>query len=92
MINILSSKSVGRHRLLKQARQLFEAGTRRFVELTNDRTWRRKFFAPGPVLVGVHVDYRDNARLFEDGHERSIQQLSVVCGYSLSRPRVLWLR
>jgi hypothetical protein len=44
------------------------------------------------MLVGVHVDYRDNARLFEDGHEGTIQQLSVVCGYSLSHPRVLWLR
>jgi hypothetical protein len=27
---------------------------------------------PGPVLVGVHVDYRDNALMFEDVHEGSI--------------------
>jgi acetolactate synthase-1/2/3 large subunit len=33
---------------------------------------KKAFDTPGPVLVGVHVDYRDNARLFEDVHEGSI--------------------
>jgi acetolactate synthase I/II/III large subunit len=32
---------------------------------------KKAFDTPGPVLVGVHVDYRDNARLFEV-HEGSI--------------------
>jgi acetolactate synthase-1/2/3 large subunit len=31
-------------------------------------TLRKAFDTPGPVLVGVHVDYRDNAKLFEDVH------------------------
>ena len=35
-------------------------------------TLKKAFDTPGPVLVGVHVDYRDNARLFEDVHEESI--------------------
>lgn len=35
-------------------------------------TLKKAFDTPGPVLVGVHVDYRDNARLFEELHERSI--------------------
>jgi acetolactate synthase I/II/III large subunit len=35
-------------------------------------TLKKAFNTPGPVLVGVHVDYRDNARLFEDVHEGSI--------------------
>jgi acetolactate synthase I/II/III large subunit len=35
-------------------------------------TLKKAFDTPGPVLVGVHVDYRDNARLFEDVHEGSI--------------------
>jgi acetolactate synthase I/II/III large subunit len=28
-------------------------------------TLKKAFDTPGPVLVGVHVDYRDNAKLFE---------------------------
>jgi acetolactate synthase I/II/III large subunit len=35
-------------------------------------TLKKAFDTPGPVLVGVHVDYRDNGRLFEDVHEESI--------------------
>jgi acetolactate synthase I/II/III large subunit len=35
-------------------------------------TLKKAFDASGPVLIGVHVDYRDNARLFEDVHEKSI--------------------
>jgi acetolactate synthase-1/2/3 large subunit len=33
---------------------------------------RKAFDTPGPVLVGVHVDYRDNFKLFEDVHEGSV--------------------
>jgi acetolactate synthase-1/2/3 large subunit len=33
---------------------------------------KRAFDTPGPVLVGVHVDYRDNHKLFEQVNERSI--------------------
>jgi acetolactate synthase-1/2/3 large subunit len=33
---------------------------------------KQAFDAPGPVLVGVHVDYRDNHKLFEQVNERSI--------------------
>jgi acetolactate synthase-1/2/3 large subunit len=35
-------------------------------------TLKKAFDTPGPVLVAVHVDYRDNGRLFEDVHEESI--------------------
>ena len=35
-------------------------------------TLKKAFDTPGPVLIGVHVDYQDNARLFEDVHEESI--------------------
>jgi acetolactate synthase-1/2/3 large subunit len=35
-------------------------------------TLKKAFDASGPVLVGVHVDYRDNSRLFEDVHENGI--------------------
>jgi len=35
-------------------------------------TLRRAFDIPGPVLVGVHVDYRQNAKLFEHVYEGSI--------------------
>jgi acetolactate synthase I/II/III large subunit len=35
-------------------------------------TLRKAFDTPGPVLVGVHVDYRDNAKLFEDVHEGGV--------------------
>ena len=33
---------------------------------------KQAFDTPGPVLVGVHVDYRDNHKLFELVNERSI--------------------
>jgi acetolactate synthase-1/2/3 large subunit len=33
---------------------------------------KQAFDTPGPVLVGVHVDYRDNRKLFENVDERSI--------------------
>jgi acetolactate synthase-1/2/3 large subunit len=35
-------------------------------------TLRKAFDTAGPVLVGVHVDYRDNVKLFEDVHEGSV--------------------
>lgn len=35
-------------------------------------TLREAFDLPGPVLVGVHVDYRQNAKLFEQVYEGSI--------------------
>jgi acetolactate synthase-1/2/3 large subunit len=35
-------------------------------------TLRKAFDTPGPVLIEVHVDYRDNAKLFEDVHEGSV--------------------
>lgn len=35
-------------------------------------TLKKAFDTPGPVLIGVHVDYRDNAKLFEDVHEDAI--------------------
>jgi acetolactate synthase I/II/III large subunit len=35
-------------------------------------TLRKAFDTPGPVLVGVHVDYRQNAKLFEKVYEGSI--------------------
>jgi acetolactate synthase I/II/III large subunit len=33
---------------------------------------KQAFDTPGPVLIGVHVDYRDNHRLFEQVNERSV--------------------
>ncbi|QHN03773.1 acetolactate synthase AlsS [Granulicella sp. WH15] len=33
---------------------------------------KQAFEVPGPVLIGVHVDYRDNHRLFEQVNERSV--------------------
>ena len=33
---------------------------------------KQAFDTPGPVLVGVHVDYRDNHKLFEQVNERSV--------------------
>jgi acetolactate synthase-1/2/3 large subunit len=30
---------------------------------------RRAFETPGPVLIGINVDYRDNHKLFEKVHE-----------------------
>jgi len=35
-------------------------------------TLRKAFDTPGPVLIGVDVDYRDNVKLFEDVHEGSV--------------------
>lgn len=35
-------------------------------------TLRKAFDTPGPVLVGVHVDYRQNAKLFEQVYAGSI--------------------
>ena len=33
---------------------------------------KQAFDTPGPVLIGVHVDYRDNHKLFEQVSERSV--------------------
>jgi acetolactate synthase-1/2/3 large subunit len=33
---------------------------------------KQAFDTPGPVLIGVHVDYQDNHKLFEQVNERSI--------------------
>jgi len=33
---------------------------------------RKAFDTPGPVLVGVHVDYRENPKLFENVNEQSV--------------------
>jgi acetolactate synthase-1/2/3 large subunit len=30
---------------------------------------RRAFETPGPVLLGINVDYRDNHKLFEKVHK-----------------------
>jgi acetolactate synthase-1/2/3 large subunit len=35
-------------------------------------TLRKAFDTPGPVLIGVDVDYRNNVKLFEDVHEGSL--------------------
>lgn len=35
-------------------------------------TLRRAFDTPGPVLIGVNVDYSDSTRLFEDAHSANI--------------------
>jgi acetolactate synthase I/II/III large subunit len=35
---------------------------------------RKALDTPGPVLVGIHVDYTDNHTLFEMVHENSIHQ------------------
>ena len=34
-------------------------------------TLRKAFDTPGPVLIGVHVDYRYSVKLFEQVHEGS---------------------
>ena len=34
-------------------------------------TLRKAFDTPGPVLIGVHVDYSDSVKLFETAHESS---------------------
>ena len=33
---------------------------------------KQAFDIPGPVLIGVHVDYRDNYKLFEQVEERVV--------------------
>jgi acetolactate synthase-1/2/3 large subunit len=33
-------------------------------------TLKKAFEVPGPVLIGIRVDYRDNHKLFEKAHER----------------------
>jgi acetolactate synthase-1/2/3 large subunit len=33
---------------------------------------KQAFDTPGPVVIGVHVDYRDNPKLFEQVNERSV--------------------
>lgn len=48
-------------------------------------TLRKAFDAPGPVLVGVHVDYRQNAKLFEQIYAGSIWQ-TANSGASLMSP------
>jgi acetolactate synthase-1/2/3 large subunit len=35
-------------------------------------TLHQAFDTPGPVLVGVHVDYSESVKLFEQAHESSI--------------------
>jgi acetolactate synthase-1/2/3 large subunit len=35
-------------------------------------TLHRAFDVPGPVLIGVNVDYRDSAKLFERADEHNI--------------------
>jgi acetolactate synthase-1/2/3 large subunit len=50
-------------------------GARGFVIQSPDQitsVLKQAFDTPGPVLVGVHVDYRDNHKLFEQVNERSI--------------------
>jgi acetolactate synthase-1/2/3 large subunit len=37
---------------------------------------KQAFDIPGPVLIGVHVDYCDNHKLFEQVKERSIHSSS----------------
>jgi acetolactate synthase I/II/III large subunit len=34
-------------------------------------TLRKAFDTPGPVLIGVHVDYSESVKLFENAHESS---------------------
>jgi acetolactate synthase-1/2/3 large subunit len=33
-------------------------------------TLKKAFEIPGPVLIGIQVDYRDNHKLFEKVHEQ----------------------
>ncbi len=40
-------------------------------------TLKKAFEIPGPVLVGVHVDYRDNHKLFENVH--GIRLTNHIC-------------
>jgi len=36
------------------------------------------FDTPGPVLIGVHVDYRESVKLFEQVHEGSTVWFGIV--------------
>jgi acetolactate synthase-1/2/3 large subunit len=50
-------------------------GARGFMIHSSDQiaaVLKQAFDTPGPVLIGVHVDYRDNHKLFEQVNERSI--------------------
>lgn len=50
-------------------------GARGFMIKSTDQitpVLKQAFDTPGPVLVGVHVDYRDNHVLFENVDERSV--------------------
>jgi acetolactate synthase I/II/III large subunit len=50
-------------------------GARGFMIQSPDQTGsvlKQAFDTPGPVLIGVHVDYRDNHKLFEHVSERSV--------------------
>ena len=50
-------------------------GARGFMIRSSDQiepTLKKAFDTPGPVLVGVHVDYRDNHKLFEHVNERGV--------------------
>jgi acetolactate synthase-1/2/3 large subunit len=50
-------------------------GARGFMIRTPDQiisVLKQAFDTPGPVLIGVHVDYRDNHKLFEQVNERSV--------------------
>jgi acetolactate synthase-1/2/3 large subunit len=50
-------------------------GARGFMIQSPDQiisVFKQAFDTPGPVLVGVHVDYRDNHKLFELVNERSV--------------------
>ncbi|WP_263358161.1 acetolactate synthase AlsS [Acidicapsa ligni] len=50
-------------------------GARGFIIRSPDQiapVLKKAFDIPGPVLIGVHVDYRDNHKLFEQVNERSI--------------------
>jgi hypothetical protein len=51
---------------------LGSTAARRSTSLDSVVTAALTFDTPGPVLVGVHVDYRQNAELFEKVYERSI--------------------
>jgi len=36
---------------------------------------KRALDTPGPVIIGVHVDYRDNYKLFENVNTRAVLDL-----------------
>jgi acetolactate synthase I/II/III large subunit len=50
-------------------------GARGFMIHSPDQitsVFKQAFDTPGPVLIGVHVDYRDNHKLFEQVNERNV--------------------